>query len=189
MGHMPHLRTPGGHRRFQKADLISWMEGKQATALVPQPESLVQSAVGFTRQEMAEQHVTGEPWYAAFDQEVDRQQMRDTGRKLFGLAIQYMSRSHSREPILEEGRRIGQFYGRQSAELGISLVHMMRALFFFRESLLRAAKPGQANPGQYDEEDVRIHRQLRTFLDEVMYACLAGYETTCLHLLPATGAS
>jgi len=67
----------------------------------------------------------------------------------------------------------------------MSLVDTVRALFFFRESLLRAAKPGQATPGQYDAEDVRIHRQLRHFLDEVMYACLANYEATCRHLLLA----
>jgi hypothetical protein len=50
---------------------------------------------------------------------------------------------------------------------------------------LRAARPGQASPGQYDAEDVRIHRQLRHFLDEVMYACLTSYETTCRHLIGA----
>jgi hypothetical protein len=99
-----------------------------------------------------------------------------------------MSRTRDHEPILHEGRRIGEFYGQQSAELGISLVDTVRALFFFRESLLRAAKPGQAHPGQYDAEDVRIHRQLRFFLDEVMYACLASYEATCRYLLSSGSA-
>jgi len=161
------------------------MKNKQTTGLIPHSEALVQSAVVFTRQEMAQQHVSREPWYAAFDQEEERQQMRDTGRRLFGLAIQYMSRARDHEPILQEGRRIGEFYGQQSAEHSVSLVDTVRALFFFRESLLRAARPGQASPGQYDAEDVRIHRQLRYFLDEVMYACLASYEATCRHLLPA----
>jgi excisionase family DNA binding protein len=187
-GDIPHFRTPGGHRRFRRADLVAWMERKQPTTPVPMSEALVQSAVGFTRHEMAQQHVAREPWYAAFAQEEERQQMRDTGRRLFGLAIQYMSRARDQEPILQEGRRIGELYGQRSAHHGVSLVDTVRALFFFRESLLRTAKPGQASPGQYDSEDVRIHRQLRYFLDEVMYACLASYETTCCHLLPAGGA-
>jgi excisionase family DNA binding protein len=186
-GNIPCLRTPGSHRRFRKADLAAWTQGTQAMALAPRSEALVQSAVGYTRREMARQRVSHESWYTAFDREDDRQQMRDTGRRLFGLAIQYMSRARDHEPILQEGRRIGEFYGKQSAEHRISLVDTVRALFFFRESLLRAAKPGQANPGQYDAEDVRIHRQLRHFMDEVMYACLASYEATCHHLLPAGG--
>lgn len=184
-GSIPCLRTPGGHRRFQMSDLTAWMQGMQTTSLAPRPETLVQSAVGYTRQEMALQRVSGESWYMAFEEEEERQQMRDTGRKLFGLAIQYMGRTRDHEPILHEGRHIGKFFGQQCAERGVSLVDTVRAQFFFRESLLRAARPGQGNPGQYDNEDVRIHRQLRHFLDEVLYACLGSYETTCRRLLSA----
>jgi hypothetical protein len=55
----------------------------------------------------------------------------------------------------------------------------MRGFFFFRESLLRSTRPGLAMRGQYDAEELRMHRQLRLFLDEVMYACLASYESSC----------
>jgi excisionase family DNA binding protein len=182
-GDVPCFRTPGGHRRFRMADLAAWMEGKQTAAAALPSDALVQSAVGYTRQAMALQRVSNEPWYLAFAHEEDRQQMRDTGRLLFGLAIQYMGRAQNHEPILQEGRHIGQFYGERCAQRGIGLVDTMRALFFFRESLIRAARPGQVNMGQYDEEDIRIHRQLRYFLDEVMYACLAGYEASSQNLL------
>ena len=186
-GDVPCLRTPGGHRRFRTADLLAWAQGAQTTTLVPQTEALVQSAVGYTRQEMARMQVADESWYTAFAREEDRQQMRDTGRRLFGLAIQYMGRQRDYKPVLQEGRRIGEFYGQQCAQYSVALVDTVRALFFFRESLLRAARPGQAHPGHYDAEDVRIHRQLRHFMDEVMYACLASYEATCRHLLHAGG--
>jgi excisionase family DNA binding protein len=178
-GSVPYFRTPGGHRRFRIEALEAWMQSKQTTPLVPPSNLLLQSALGYTRGEMADQGVSGEAWYIAFDHEEERQRMRDTGRKLFGLAVQYMSRTRNREPTLQEGRRIGQFYGEQCAERGVSLTNTVRALFFFRESLLRASRPGQAQPGYYDAEDVRIHRQLRHFLDEVMYACLDSYEATC----------
>ncbi|MFZ5915702.1 MAG: helix-turn-helix domain-containing protein [Chloroflexota bacterium] len=182
-GQIPCFRTPGGHRRFTVSDLTAWMGGQQATALAPQTETLMQSAVGFTRQEMVERHVSSEAWYLAFDQEDERQRMRESGRHLLGLTIQYMGRVGNREKMVEEGRRIGQFYGQQCAQHGISLVDSMRAFFFFRESLLRTARPGLFGRGQYDAEEVRVHRELRQFLDEVMYACLASYEAACRHLL------
>ena len=178
-GEVPHVRTPGGHRRFRATDLAAWMQGQQTAALLAPPETLVQSAVGFTRQAMAERQVSVEPWYVAFAQEDARQQMRDTGRRLFGLAIQYMSRAQNHDTVLVEGQRIGEFYGQQCAQNQVPLVDTVRALFFFRDSLRQAVSPEQISPGHYDAEDVRIHQQLRHFLDEVTFACLASYEATC----------
>ena len=188
-GHIPCFRTPGGHRRFRISDLAAWMDGNRTTALAPQSEAVVRNVVGYTRQEMAEREITGEAWYLAFGQEDDRQRMRDTGRRLLGLGIQYMGRTSNHEPVLQEGRRIGAFYGQQCAQREISLVDTMRGFFFFRESFLRATRPGLAMAGQYDAEDVRMHRQLRRFLDEVMYACLSSYEAICRHLLHPGGAA
>jgi excisionase family DNA binding protein len=186
-GSIPCFRTPGGHRRFRVSDLEAWMEGRQSTALTVQTEALVKNVVGFTRHEMAEQHVSTETWYVAFDRDDERQQMRKTGQRLLGLAIQYMGRTSNHEPIVQEGRRIGGFYGQQCAQHGISLVETMRAFFFFRESMIRATRPGLATRGQYDAEEARMHRQLRLFLDEVMYACMDGYDTTSRRLLQLAG--
>ena len=119
----------------------------------------------------------------AFNQEEERHQMRDTRRQLFGLAIQYMSRTRDYEPVLREGRRVGGFYGQQCARHDISLVDAVRALFLFRKTLLTAATPDQASPGQYDAEDVRLHWQLQHFLDKITNPCLASYEAASRHLL------
>ena len=188
-GSIPCFRTPGGHRRFRVSDLEAWVEGRQSTALTVQTEALVQNVVGFTRHEMAEQHVSTETWYVAFDRDDDRQHMRETGRRLLGLAIQYMGRTSNHEPILQEGRRIGGFYGQQCALHGMALVDTMRAFFFFRESMIRATRPGLATRGQYDAEDARMHRQLRLFLDEVMYACMDSYDSATRRSLQTAGAA
>jgi excisionase family DNA binding protein len=175
-GEVPCFRTPGGHRRFRAADLAAWMESRQTTALASSTDALVQDVIGSTRREMVERRISHEAWYEAFDRDEDRQAMREAGQRLFGLAIQYAGRVTHYEPVMQEGCRIGGYYGQQCATYGLSLVDTMRAFLFFRESLMRATRPGLATRGQYDTEDVRMHRQLRYFLDQVMYACLASYE-------------
>ena len=175
-GSVPCFRTPGGHRRFHKADLVAWMGEGRTTALVPQSESIVRSAVGHTRREMAEQDITGEPWHAAFAGTEARREMAEMGRSLFGLAIRYVTRTQGRERVLHQGKRIGRYYGQQCAERSVPLVETVRAFIFFRRSLLQAVGPRQAGMGQFDAEDARIQKSLNDYLDEVMCACLESYE-------------
>jgi hypothetical protein len=89
--------------------------------------------------------------------------------------------------ILEEARRIGSTYGRDAAERGLSLVDTTKAFLFFRETLIRSARPGLSQRGQYDAEDVHIHRSLREFLDEVLFAAMAAYELARKQSVPRRG--
>jgi excisionase family DNA binding protein len=184
-GEIRCLRTPGGHRRFLREDLQAFLEAREQPGLTSAPETLTRSLVRQTHQEVV-RSITTESWHAAFD-EADRAARRDSGRRLLGLAIQYTLRTTGREPFLAEGRRIGEEYGQDAARRGLSLVDTVRAFFFFREALIRSARPGLSTRGQYDAEDVRIHRSLREFLDQVLFAVLAAYERT-LHNLLAAGA-
>lgn len=175
-GAVPCFRTPGGHRRFRAADLVRWMEGRGTAALVPVSDSLVRSAVGFTRQEMALQGVDQEPWHVAFASEAERRVMGETGRSLFRLALRYVVKNQGRGRLLREGQEIGSYYGQQCAERRVPLVETMRAFIFFRRALLNAVGPGQVSAGQFDNEDARIQRSLHEYLDDVMCACLDSYE-------------
>jgi hypothetical protein len=180
------LRTPGGHRRFLEADLHAFLQAQIESAGTGAPEELKRILVLHTRQEMESRASAETPWRIAFD-EAERAARRVSGRRLVGLAILFTSRSTGREAILEEGRRIGREYGRDAAERGLSLVDTTRAFLFFREALIRSARPGLSRRGQYDAEDVHIHRSLREFLDQVFFAAMATYEEHLRLSLPPSG--
>lgn len=181
---VPCFRTPGGHRRFREEDLRAFLDARRRPVSPPAaPEALVQDLVQRTRRDMREGSVAREPWHAAFD-EADRAARRQSGRRLLGLAIQYTLRATGRERILEEGRRIGRQYGQDAARRGLSLVDTSKAFLFFRETLIRATRPGLLTRGQYDAEDVHIHRSVREFLDQVLFAMLEAYERATYNLLP-----
>lgn len=171
VGYIRTFRTPGGHRRF----LASEIEAMVAPAGQASEEPIVRSLVDVARREISTLRQADQGWLSSFPQEA-RGPWRDSGRRLIGLAIQYVSRREGREAVLEEGRAIGQLYGRQCAAGGLGLSNTVRAFLFFRESLLRSTRPGLLAPGRYDAEDARIHREMREFLDEVMYAMLDAYE-------------
>jgi hypothetical protein len=127
-------------------------------------------------------------WRTAFS-EAERASRRASGRRLLGLAIQFTSRTTGREAILEQGRHIARAHGRDAAERGLSLVETTKALLFFREAVISSARPGLTRRGQYDAEDIHIHRSLREFLDEVLFSAMAAYEETSILSLPSSKGS
>jgi excisionase family DNA binding protein len=174
-GQIRCMRTPGGHRRFLEQDLRSFVRSQTKDVGEGAATELHRALIRQTRQEMATTSPAEATWRIAFD-EAERAARRASGRRLVGLAIQFTSRSTGRETVLEEGRRLGQEYGQDAAQRGLSLVDTTRAFLFFREALIRSARPGLSGRGHYDAEDVHIHRSLREFLDQVFFAAMAAYD-------------
>lgn len=169
------LRTPGGHRRFLQRDVDALLEAQTTGPRSESTDTLTQSIVRQTRREIEKKQVVDTSWHAAFS-ESDCAARRESGRRLLRLAIQFPSRTSDREGILDEARCIGREYGRDAAKRGLSLVDTTQALVFFREALIRAARPGLSTRGEYDTEDVHIHRSLRQFLNQVFFAVMDGFE-------------
>jgi len=57
----------------------------------------------------------------------------------------------------------------------VSLVDVGRAVRFFRNQLVHAVR-AEESPELLDADDLRIQQQIDLFLDEVLYAVLAGYD-------------
>lgn len=182
-GEIPCVRTPGGHRRFRGSDLRRFLDARTEAALADPPRRLARSLVLRTRREMESERIVEAPWHAAFSEE-ERVARRASGRRLLGLAIQFTSRTTGRQAVVEEACGIGRAYGIDAAERGLSLVDTLKAFFFFREALIRSARPGLLRRGQYDAEDVHIHRSLRAFLDKVLFAAMGAYEQALPSPLP-----
>lgn len=174
-GEVPCIRTPGGHRRFLEEGLHLFLSGQAEPAHDAPSAGLERSLVLDTRRQLRSPEAREMSWHKAFREE-DLADRRASGRRLLGLAIQFTSRSTGREAILTQARSIGNAYGRDAFARGLSVVDLTKAFLFFRESLIRSARPGLSERGRYDAEDVHIHRSLRQFLDEVLFATMAGYE-------------
>lgn len=175
-GHVNAYRTPGKHRRFLRTDIDRFMSSisQHSDPASSSSGQLIANTMEHVKHDLSDARID-KPWIAAFSQD-ELPAWRESGRRLLGLAIQYVARTEGREQIVAKAKALALEYGQVCSGHGVPLAEMVHAYMFFRESVLRTARPGQVERGQYDSDEVRVHRELRQYLDHVLYAMLAAYD-------------
>ena len=171
-GLIESFQTPGGHRRFALADIRAFLElgrtGKGRRSL----PGLMDRAVAHTQSEL---QVAGEqPWMSTFAPEA-RQRQRALGRRLLGVMIQYLARESQAEVLLAEAREIGNAYGCECCDAGLSLADTIRAFFFFRDSITEVTVWLPQSGGAPRQDELRFFRQISEFLNSVHLAMVEAY--------------
>jgi len=179
-GDLPHMVTPGGHRRFSIADLDQFAASHrvQSRALVPVgqsgAESLVQRAMAHTRADMPTQE--NAHWLATMDDGI-RERHRVVGRKLMALTLQYLGADDGAH-LLDEARAVGREYGEVSKSSGVSLSDALQAALFFRDKLLEASLdlPDTAQPRHSDQR--KMLKRINALLNTVQLGVAEVYEVS-----------
>ncbi len=172
-GAVPVYITPGGHRRFARADILA-LAARRPLPAQSLSSVLVTKALAQTRSDLAKP--TSVPTWMATMSEADRQAWRRVGQQLMGVVLRYISAHDEHSPLLEEARAIGRSYARLAREAGLSLTDAIAAALFFRDSLVEAAMdlPDEANIRP--AESARLLRRISRVANEVQLAVVAGYE-------------
>jgi excisionase family DNA binding protein len=174
-GDIPHMLTPGGHRRFAVSDLDRFADARRVTQAQSKeslPEAWAARAMTRARQDVPQQ--ANQHWLATLDDQV-RQQHRALGQRLMGLTLQYVS-TEDGQHLLEEARAVGRDYGRLSLAAGMPLSDALQAALFFRDRLLEAtldlSESGHVRPG----DNSRLVKRINTLLNAVQLATAEAYE-------------
>ncbi len=172
-GDIPVFRTPGGHRRFQLADLRRFLESRVSQSQPANVDGLMVVALSHVRQEISKLPSTPGGWRSEVTS-ANAEVNRERGRRLFALALNFLIRPEQRDELLEEGRTVGREYGLEAAQSQLSLAETGRAVQFFRRQLLEVVRRDET----LDAEDMHIRQLIAQYLDEVLYAVLDGYEVS-----------
>lgn len=186
-GKVPYIRTPGGRRRFNRAELAAFLNSLRRgdrRAITTVTEAEVLSSRGGLSVKRVD--VSGEPWYDRLD-EAQVSAMRNHGQRLLAILMQYASRSNGGEVFLEEGRRLANRYGMTCYEAGLSLVETVHAFVRVRRSIIDAVYQAGALAGSPDADTWRLYDRMNTFLDNMLLAMLEAYEQIDARLLEEGG--
>ncbi|MDE3087783.1 MAG: helix-turn-helix domain-containing protein [Chloroflexota bacterium] len=167
--------TPGGHRRFQIAELRAFLTRRrsdnEARALIAAPDQTLQQV----RQQMTTENAARQTWYQGMS-DAARARHRETGARLLGLLLQFVSRSENAEHFLSEGRALVQAYGREFADANFSVSELAQAFLFFRRMIVNAACYPEGGTAPSDAEGMRLLQRITQFMDELLIATLDAYD-------------
>lgn len=169
------FRTPGGHRRFARQDLLRLL-GEPALqtpngALPP----LGAGALQRVRRRLRSARADAPLWQARLDEE-GLERLRSFGRRLMEMATQYSSEPRSRRRLLTQAAALGEEQGREMARRGVPLEEATQFYLFCRNSYLDTLAQAWDQREIPGGEFPRLWKQAMAFLDAVLVAVVAGYK-------------
>lgn len=180
-GQVPCIRTPGGRRRFSRAELTAFLAGLHSGQF---QDNKVQAKLPAPISSMTHSGLSREPWYPRLD-ESQRAAMRVEGQGLMAVLMQFATRTNGGEVFLEEGRRVASRYGVACQRVGLTLGETIQTFIHVRRGIMDSVYQAGALAGAPDADAWRLYDRMNTFLDNMLLAMLESFESARQHALPA----
>ncbi|MQC17747.1 MAG: helix-turn-helix domain-containing protein [Chloroflexi bacterium] len=169
-GEIQVFRTPGGHRRFDEAELQELVD----TGGRRPDRSLETAALSRIRRQL-HSNKSDARWYRETDAD-ERDALRPLGQRLLEIVDDYIAKRGRRTDLEEEVSAIGEAYGGELQRRGMPLSQAIQAFTFFRRSLDETAKQLADRNHMPPDEAAAAREQIAGLADRVLLALTAVYD-------------
>jgi len=166
--------TPGGHRRYNKAELRGFIGKQQRVHGIKDLVAKIEDAPSLQR-ELAHTHFSTTSWYNKLDAESQRH-LAESGKQLLHLVTRYITEPLKRTEIEELARNIGNGFGEQVSKLGLSLTESVEAFTLHRNPVVNAAADLMKRREALNERAVEALPLVTHIMDEALIALVAAYQ-------------
>jgi excisionase family DNA binding protein len=174
-GQVRAFRTPGGHRRFSKADMRTLILRRSTSSPVRDMERLIHGALGRARLDIGSGRLEREAWYRNFDAAA-KERHRELGQRLMTLLLQALRDEPDETGTARSARNLGKEYGRASLRQGTSLPDALRAFLFFRDYIFEDLIDLSARSNPDDTfHPLDIYRRLSAVINEMLVTMVETY--------------
>jgi len=135
-GKIPAFITPGGHRRYSRAELKKFISSHQKVLGIKDLVIELEDTVRLHR-EIAKTSLDTTSWYNKLSDE-SKAQLADLGRRLLKLIIRYITEPSKREETIKLATDVGQGFGGTLANLGLPLTDSVEAFILHRDPIMNA---------------------------------------------------
>lgn len=173
-GDIPSRRTPGGHRRFRLADLERQMH-QQSEVQPVEVQVIIQNALGQTRLQVGDGHLSSAPWYAAMSEET-RQVLRSQGRALLEELRQYLA-SGAPDSGLALAIDMGTKYAVRLIADGLSLPDAVRGFLYFSDFVINSVLTwSELAAPRSPSEWAQLLRHVNNYMNAMLLSIIEYYQ-------------
>lgn len=173
-GQIEAFVTPGGHRRYNEADLRRFMGSKTRVHGIKDLVARIETTPE-QEQQIARTQFAGTDWYRNLDS-TSKKRFAELGRKIHELVITYISKPTKREETLQMAHKIGTEFGDYLIQMGVSLTDATEAFMMHRTPLITAATDLMKKRKALNERAVEAIPLVTQITDEVLLSLVATYQ-------------
>ena len=166
--------TPGGHRRYSRADLKKFINAQPKMLGVKDLVSELEETVELHR-EIARKALRSAPWYNKLTQD-SQDHFSDLGRRLLDLIIKYITEPGRREETLGTAKLVGRDMGETLARHGLPLADSVEVFLMHREPIVNASTSLLKKRDGFTGRVVDAIPLAMRVIDETLMASVAGHQ-------------
>ena len=179
-GRIKAFITPGGHRRYSKAELKRFMSSHQKSLGVRDLISEIE-ATSKLHSEIGRTSLITKEWYNRLDNE-EKMKLAHLGRDMLDVIIRHLNEPTKREKTLELAREAGRGFGETLAGRGLPLTDAVEAFILHRDPIMTAMahlmKKREAHSGRVAEAIPLTAR----IIDEALLSLVAAHQKYSISL-------
>ena len=166
--------TPGGHRRYSRADLKKFINAQPKMLGVKDLVSELEETVELHR-EIARKALRSAPWYNKLTQD-SQDHFSDLGRRLLDLIIKYITEPGRREETLGTAKLVGRDMGETLARHELPLADSVEVFLMHREPIVNASTSLLKKRDGFTGRVVDAIPLAMRVIDETLMAFVAGHQ-------------
>lgn len=173
-GDLPSRRTPGGHRRFRKSDLLRYAEA-QGELQPLEVQVIIQNALGHTRQQVGGGNLNQEPWYAAMSDST-RDALRAQGRTVLEELRAYIA-AGAPDARLGNAITLGKHYAQILESDHLTLSQAVRGFLYFSDFVINAILTWTELALPRSPSDwAQLLRQVNSFINTMLLSIIEYFQ-------------
>lgn len=166
--------TPGGHRRYLKADLKKLMS--QHTRILGVKDLVIElEDTARLHREIGQASLENTSWFNKLNQE-SQERLADIGRRLLNLIVKYIAEPSKREETIKLVRDVGYDHGKTLADLGLPLVDSVEAFILHRNPIMNATAHLVRRKEAFTGRIVEAIPLVAHVMDEALVALVAAHQ-------------